>query len=147
MKIGFLTEEQAAPIRRQWLRKAKGELIFWAIGSALAYAFCRDWLAGYGWNAFTWVQIIGFSLLLFSRLAIWAGLITIFTVGWFFESYPWVNILWTGLCLAITWRALWWCFRLLNRHAPPLTPHGARHVPTVFHTDAYQSHDPNDLLG
>jgi hypothetical protein len=75
VRPGIVSEEQAAVIKLTWWRWAKLELIAWAICFAIAYALFSETLASQHWASWSYWAIIGASLLLFSRLAIWATFI------------------------------------------------------------------------
>lgn len=103
--IGFLTEEQAAPIRERWLRRAGVEFVFWCVFATLAYAFFRDFLAGLGWTPLAYAELVIFSLMVFNRVALWLVILSLLTVGWFWGNDPVTGDALLGIFWAVGIRA------------------------------------------
>jgi hypothetical protein len=67
-----LSAEESARIRAAWWAEAKRELKIWAIVFVILCAIFGDPLLRAHWNIGIYVLIVWGSLVLFSRLAIWA---------------------------------------------------------------------------
>jgi hypothetical protein len=84
-----LTLEEARKVREQWWFTAKCELKVWAILFVFGYVLVGNALASKHWEWYIYVFIGWCSLMLFSRLAIWATaawVIGCFVTG-FFSHY------------------------------------------------------------
>jgi hypothetical protein len=81
----ILTDQQANAIKRKWWFWARFELLAWALFFAFGYSLLEFPLREAHWPAWVYWAIIGCSLLLFSRLAIWATFIVATVahgIGW-----------------------------------------------------------------
>jgi hypothetical protein len=79
-----LTPDEARTIRERWWWRAWVELKSWVLCFAFGYALAADTFARAHWHWSIYALIVWFSLLLFSRLAIWvtlAGVAVLFAVG------------------------------------------------------------------
>ena len=74
MKL-VLTPEEAKAVRAKWWRTARFELKLWAVAFVLGYALAGNALASEHWRWYVYVFIVWGSLLIFSRLAIWATVV------------------------------------------------------------------------
>jgi hypothetical protein len=71
MRGPFITESQAAAIKKAWWRKARVELVLWALAFSVGFALLHDPLEACRWPWWVYGAIVWASLLLFSRLALW----------------------------------------------------------------------------
>jgi hypothetical protein len=76
VRPGIVTEEQAAFIKARWWKAAKSELVAWVICFPLVTAILFEPLASFHWPPLVYLAIAGASLLLFSRLVIWATILS-----------------------------------------------------------------------
>ena len=76
MKL-VLTPEEAKAVKAKWWRTAGFELKLWAGAFVLGYALAGNALASEHWHWYVYVFIVWGSLLLFSRLVIWATVVWI----------------------------------------------------------------------
>ena len=76
MKL-VLKPEEAKAVRAKWWRTAGFELKLWAGAFVLGYALAGNALASEHWHWYVYIFIVWGSLLLFSRLAIWATVVWI----------------------------------------------------------------------
>lgn len=74
MKL-VLTPEEAKAVRAKWWRMARFELKLWAGAFVLGYALAGNALVSEHWRWYVYVFIVWGSLLIFSRLAIWATVV------------------------------------------------------------------------
>jgi hypothetical protein len=75
VRPGIITQAEADYIKAHWWKAAKQELVAWAICFALGWAFLAEVLGAFHLAYWQYWAIAGASLLLFSRLAIWATFI------------------------------------------------------------------------
>lgn len=76
MRGPFITEEQAAAIKKAWWLKAKAELRVWAVFFAIGFALLYDPLSACHWSAWAYLAITGASLVLFWRVALWLAFLS-----------------------------------------------------------------------
>jgi hypothetical protein len=93
MRSPFISEEAANAVKRKWWFWVKFELLAWALCFAFGYALVGQWLAAHHWQPWVYWAIVGGSLLLFSRVAIWATLIVAGVLNWLHPEFVTFHIL------------------------------------------------------
>jgi hypothetical protein len=131
-----LSAEESARIRAAWWAEAKRELKIWAIVFVILCAIFGDPLLRAHWNIGIYVLIVWGSLVLFSRLAIWAtvGIISctlllgsIVEFFWRFPCPVWLVALGVMVGYAVFIRFILLVLRRtfcrVSRSRPPSLPH------------------------